>query len=131
MQRGGIAALVDLNRETDGALAADMLEILHIPITQAHLVGWGDICNWVKFLGEESHTYKALHPEYQAPRLLTAEYLACLVDVAAMINFNYARHGKGKKPDPIYRPWAAPKDKHFGKDPIPVRDFESWYYGGK
>ena len=130
MRGGGITALVELNRTTKGALAADILERLHVPLRQAHLIGWGEILNWASHLGEDSHTYAALHPDHVAPRVLIAEYAACIADAVAMLNFNFARRGKGKRPEPIFRPWKKPKAQKVGKEPIPIRDFESWYYGG-
>ena len=118
-----------MNRETEGALAADILERLHIPLAQAHVFGWGEILNWARFLGEGTHTVNALYPEYNVPQTLVAEYLACIADAIAILNFNYARKGKGRRPEPIFRPWQKKKEKRFGKDPIPIKDFESWYYG--
>lgn len=132
MQVGGIIALVGLNDETDGALAADMLERLHVPLSHAHIIGWGQVWNWARHLDESSYTHRALHSEQHAPLVLMAEYVACCADALAALNFNYCKvhGGKGKKPEPIERPWKKPQTKHIGAEPIPIMDFEDWYYGG-
>ena len=131
MLHGGIAALVDLNRDTDGALAADILERLHVPITQAHRIGWGEIYAWARHLGSGSYTFGAKQPEYDITPALVLEFIACCADAINSLNHNLCRAygSKGKKPDPIPRPWTEDKVKKIGSAPIPIRDFESWYYG--
>lgn len=58
--------------------------------------------------------------------------LADVYDAISALDFMFAKaHGSksGKRPEPYPRPWRN-KGERFGKDPIPVSDFNDWYYGG-
>lgn len=37
---------------------------------------------------------------------------------------------KARRFKPYPRPWLKPKTQHFGKDPIPIKDFDDWWEGG-
>lgn len=61
--------------------------------------------------------------------------IADLYDLVAAYAVMYARaHSGGRtiKNIPKYpRPWAEADSKRIGSGAIPVRDFDTWYYGGE
>lgn len=61
-----------------------------------------------------------------------AMLLATISDQLSQLVYLFSRvhGGKPKKPKPIPRPGVKDSTKHIGKDPIPIRDFDEWYYGG-
>jgi len=59
-----------------------------------------------------------------------AAALADLFDAVAILDAHVtaAYGGRRRRPKPYPRPWAkAPRVRHVGSKPIPVRDFESWW----
>lgn len=58
--------------------------------------------------------------------------LATVCDLLSMFQYTYlkANGGKPKKPKPIPRPGVKDSVQRIGKDPIPIQDFDDWYYGG-
>lgn len=82
----------------------------------------------------DSATYRALKPEETrfASRLQTNAILADVFDAIATFAalFAKAHGGKGKAPAPYPRPWAKADEQKIGSEPIPIKDFDNWYYGG-
>ena len=58
--------------------------------------------------------------------------LADIFDAVTLFTYTFARaHGsKGRKPEPYPRPWASGYAQKIGSDPIPISEFDRWYYGG-
>lgn len=58
--------------------------------------------------------------------------LASICDQLAQLQYVYIRShgGKAKKPKPIPRPGVKDGTRKVGRDPIPIKDFDRWYYGG-
>ena len=58
--------------------------------------------------------------------------LAAIYDQLAAFQYVYMRAngGKPKKPKPTPRPGVSDGTQKVGKDPIPIEDFDKWYYGG-
>jgi len=104
-----------------------MMERLGIPITRGHLFGWHHVCVWVRHLGQGTHTWAALNREEAAyaSQLHLAAQLADLYDLIAT-----ARFGEDAWRIRYPRPWDEGRE-HFGEDPIPISEFDSWYYGGE
>lgn len=53
------------------------------------------------------------------------QVLAVAVDQLQAMNFNL-RHGKGQRPKRLQRWWESVK-KRFGRDPIPLSQFDDWW----
>ena len=66
---------------------------------------------------------------------LVPQLLARISDSLELLIWEYTCvHSKGsrpKPPRPIPRPGVESGEKRVGKDPIPVADFDEWYYGGE
>lgn len=110
------------------------MTLLGMPFEKAaYSFGWGNLYDFAQNLSQESATFRALHPEESqfAQRMNIAAIMANLFDAVMMFSHVYAKaHGyKGKAPDPYPRPWAN-KGQSFGSDPIPISEFDKWYYGG-
>ena len=58
--------------------------------------------------------------------------LADAIDGISLLVYTVAKAygGKGKKPSKYPRPWDVDNAEHIGSDPIPISEFNEWYYGG-
>lgn len=68
--------------------------------------------------------------ELWAARFKTNELLADIYDAIAAFAWIVSRKGskrKGKPPERYPRPWAKPKKKIIGKNPVPVGGFWAWW----
>jgi hypothetical protein len=54
------------------------------------------------------------------------QVLATLVDQLQAVNFNL-RRGKGQRPKRMQRWWEKRKQQRFGRDPIPMSQFDDWW----
>jgi hypothetical protein len=102
----------------------------------AHVFGWGELFNFSQHLPESSATYRALHADaYRySSTLQQSAMLADLIDIttALVYSVNHMAGGHMKRPKPYPRPWVDDKDeKKIGAEPIPISDFDEWYYGGE
>ena len=93
---------------------------------------------FIKGLGSDSAFYRASHPD-DAQTLAwvngdaTCALIAELIDVVRMSANTLAYKGTGKRPprlEPYQRPWNRAKQQRYGRKPIPISQFEKWYYGG-
>lgn len=97
------------------------------------------LLRFVKGLGPDSAFFRASRPDQakaaawvdgSAECALIAELIDVVRESAAVLAYK----GTGKKPpkmEPYPRPWdGGRKKKQYGSDPIPIADFEQWYYGG-
>lgn len=132
-RRGGILALVRLDRETGGALTADMMERLGCSLVQApFLYGWHAVATWARHLPQDSAVWRARHPEEAA---FASDYQRAIIAadtfdaVMRVIGTIAAAHGTNvRDPQPYPRPHDGRKTEHFGSGGIPVSEFEAWYY---
>lgn len=96
--------------------------------------GWVELVNFSNHLPYGSATYRALHPdEYRfSTDLQRSAILADISDelMAFMYAYSTRNGGKPKRPRPYPRPWADDGSQRIGKDPIPISEFNNWYYGG-
>ena len=97
------------------------------------------LARFIKGLGYDSATYRARHPEDSKSIAWMDGTAACaliaeLIDTVRASAATLAYKGTGKRPpklNPYPRPWRKKDEsQHFGRDPIPVSDFNEWYYGG-
>lgn len=120
-----------MDEETDGALNADMMERLHIPLDAASVYGWHNVAVWVRHLGQGSYIYQAKNNEeaaYLSPLHIAAQ-LADIFDLLAR-----SRYGKDADKIKYPRPWDGRRERmRFGKpeDAIPISDFDKWWNGGE
>lgn len=113
-----------------------MLECLGCTLETAHYVGWDAVVNWARHLGSDSKTFASLNPEYSSfgSRLKTNILLADIYDAIMYFAWMYACSHREKgtlnplRPKRYPRPGIKDDDVHIGKDPIPIKDFDSWYY---
>lgn len=133
-QRGGIIALVRLDRETDGALTADCMERLGCTLAKARLFyGWHSLAVWARHLPQESATWRAQHPDeaafasaYGRALIATDIFDAIAYGTVSIVKANRATM---RDPKPYPRPNAKDRDaRHFGSGGIPISEFDAWYY---
>lgn len=118
-----------------------MLERLGIPLSDAPLVGWDSLLVFARHIARDasSSTFRALFPELAdfASPLRQSAILADIYDAIWDFSWNLAcaRLPKGqpmpKRPARYPRPGAKDDVLRIGKDAIPIKDFEEWYYGGE
>lgn len=134
-QRGGILDLVRLDRETGGALTADMMERLGCTMAGAPLVyGWHAVHVWSRHLPQGSAVWRAMHREegaFSSPYGL-ALLAADIFDAVMVAGRNAAEsNGATFRSQLKLHPRPGKKDDggHFGSGAIPVGEFDAWYYG--
>lgn len=130
--RGGILGLVRLDKETDGALTADMMERLGVTFAKAPITfGWHAMATWARHLPQDSATWRATHPEHArwSSDLGRAAMLADLFDaIAHVIGAIGAAHGARPRPPKPYPRPGARQEQRIGSGGIPVAEFDAWYY---
>lgn len=93
-------------------------------------MGWSQVAHFVQYLRPGSALYDELHPE-TAGWSHTDVMLADVFDAVAALHHAFVAANskkKPKRPKPYPRPWAKHKEtKHYGKDPIPLSEFNSWW----
>lgn len=79
-----------------------------------------------------------MYPEYAEwfAEGKTRAMLADIYDAISGLMFMFAKANtpknkkKPKQPKPYPRPWIKDTDKYsIGRDPIPIKDFDSWWDG--
>ena len=111
------------------------MTLLGMPFDRAaYSFGWGNLVVFVHHLPPSSALYRAMYGEASdfSSALKQSAILADLFDAVSALNFNFAKThgGKGRKPKPYPRPWANDNVQKIGSDPIPISEFNEWYYGG-
>ena len=94
------------------------------------------LCRFMKCLPLDSRTVSAMsgydNMDEWHERVKTNMLLADIYDNLSALRFAFISSKskkKGKKPEPYPRPWSKRKSKHFGKDPVKVKDFWAWWNG--
>ena len=97
----------------------------------AYSVGWGELVNFSKHLPASSATMRAKNEDMAVwdSNIKQSMILADIFDAIRMFNFSFAKHGE-KEPKPYTRPWAKESAKRIGSAPIPIEEFNDWYYRG-
>lgn len=72
---------------------------------------------------------RAIQPERAAwaAGLVTADLLALVADLLAVANWQRQGKRNAQRPKPITRPGDKPSASSWGAEPIPIRDFDSWW----
>ena len=96
--------------------------------------GWGELINFSNHLPIDSATHRALKPD-ESKFSTDLQHSAILADIFDVVSgfayaFSKAYGGKGQKPKQYPRPWANESAQKIGSKPIPISEFDAWYYGG-
>lgn len=137
--RGGICALVRVDRETDGALDADCMAHLGARLSDVPLtIGWDGLLVLYRHADETWATWRAQNRGQVGDWCTTLRTNALLADCVDAINAaayvvakaHSMKGSRPKAPDPVERPWAkAAGERHLGSGAIPRSEFLDWYYG--
>ena len=98
-------------------------------------MNWRDLRDFCKFLPMDSALRQATEPEYAkfGTQFNTGFILAEMYDLISTFSYMYASANsktRPKAPKPFPRPWYKEEDTvKYGSAPIPVKDFEDWWYG--
>lgn len=96
--------------------------------------GWANLISFVHHLPPSSAVYREAYGDASnfASDLKQSAILADLFDAIQALTYAYAKThgGKGNKPKPYPRPWVTDDAQHIGSKPIPISEFNDWYYGG-
>ena len=133
---GGIASLAEIIEEHGKALNYDLMTSTRW--TLADVGGelpWSALSAFVAYLPPGSALARSTGDDATWTR--DQMLLALICDELAVANWLTVCRGQKKskwpkRPKPIPRPGVEKQDegKRIGKDPIPVSDFDKWYYGG-
>lgn len=91
------------------------------------------LLSFIKYLPPDSALKREMDADVTwLTGMRTDMLLASLCDQVAQLQYMYIRShgGKARKPKPIPRPGVSDGTQKLGKDPIPIQDFDRWYYGG-
>lgn len=114
-----------------------MMERLGITLEDApSMFGWRSIVSWSDHITRDhsSHSWRSLNGKRAefANIAQQSEILASIYDAIAAQNSllsSHFSHKAYKRPKPYPRPYRSGNTKTYGRDPIPIKDFYSWYYG--
>lgn len=129
-----------MDEETEGALNADLLERVGVPLEAAGALGWHNVRDFARHAARNQATniWRAQHKDENtyASVYQTNATLADVFDLLAEFAANYsAVHSKTKRRPRVEkypRPWSKDEGiRRIGRDPIPVSQFDAWYYGGE
>ncbi len=91
------------------------------------------LLSFVRYLPPDSALKREMEPDNEwLSGMRNDMLLAAIYDQLSSIQYSYLRaHGaKPKKPKPLARPGVKDGAQRVGKDPIPIANFDEWYYGG-
>lgn len=127
---GGIFGLCQLLDEHGEAIAFDLITLgLRLDWLGTEALSWWDLLVVVKHLGRTSALAASLVGE-AAQWGATEHLLAATLDALNAANWQRAGKKTAPRPKPIPRPGAKSADRRFGKDPIPISEFDDWWEGG-
>ena len=134
---GGILGLVALVEEHGSAIDYDLLTLTSYSLDDiGDGLPWSRFRSFIRHLPAGSALYRELEPDQAlwSDGLRTADVLADIFDLLQSFRGTYVNaNSKGRKVrnlKPYPRPWLKPKMQHIGRDPIPIKDFDSWWEGG-
>ena len=137
---GGILGAVEAIEAHGGALEYDLMTRAGMTLDDIpSRMSWRALINFYTHLDAGSALFKEISPEvadWQGTGRLPM-LLADLIDSVNMMRYENSimhRRRRGfrpKKPKPYPRPWVKEdKGTKIGRDPIPAKDFDSWWEGG-
>lgn len=113
------------------------MRVLGVPLDYCHLYGWHNVAALARHLRQDegSFIWRAENRELAqyGSDLSRSAMLADLIDMVASFAHLYVSahtHSKPRQPKPYPRPWKKDTER-IGKDPIPISEFDKWYYGGE
>ena len=90
---------------------------------------------FVRGLPAESATVREVSPDggWSRTDMLLARICEGVEAIAWLEACRGAKRRSQRPPRPkrIQRPGVEPDGRRIGRDPIPIQDFEKWYYGGE
>lgn len=133
---GGIAGLVEIIESHGKALNYDLMTKTRWTLADAGRgMPWSALSAFVAYLPPDSALSRSLGEDATWTR--DQMLMALIADELAIANWLFVSKGVKKsqrpaKPKPIPRPGIEREDKgrHIGADPIPISEFDTWYYGG-
>lgn len=122
--------------EHGSAIDYDLLTLTSYSISDiGDALPWSRFLSFIRHLPMGSALMRELEPEQalwsDGTRL--ADVLADIFDLLNGFKGTYINaHSKkrARSIEPYPRPWLKKKTKHFGKDPIPISEFDTWWKGG-
>ena len=134
---GGIAGLAEVIEEHGKALNYDLMTKTRWTLADAgRAMPWSALSAFIAYLPPDSALSRSIGEDATWTR--DQMLLALLCDEMAVSNWMAACRGQRKsrwpkRPRPIPRPGVDAKagEKRIGKEPIPVTEFDKWYYGGE
>lgn len=124
---GGILGLLDLVDEHQEAVEFELIAAgIRWRDIGSEALNWRDLFvlvrRWQKLPGNALGA--AVHG-HEVPSW-NQQVLAVLVDQLQAANF-LLRRGKGARPKRFARWWEKRKQQKFGRDPIPISQFDAWW----
>ena len=137
---GGIAGLVRQIAEHGEAIEYDLITRAGMSLDDVPArLSWRALGVFVRHLDASSAYVREVAPD-TAPWIgtdLLATMTADLIDALRILDWHFcqANTPKGKpkprKPKPYPRPWKTDDSTvKVGRDPIPIKDFDTWWNGG-
>ena len=135
---GGIAGLAEVMEEHGKALNYDLMTRTRWTLADVGRdMPWSALAAFVEYLPPDSALSRSIGTDatWTRDQMLMAQICDYLAEANWMFVCKGIKKSKWpKRPKPIPRPGVSDEDKgakHIGKDPIPVSEFEKWYYGGE
>lgn len=114
------------------ALRADLLRNgLRLGDLGSEALTWADLIAFVAWVKTTHDSALGFEIRGHAIWSIEAQLSAVVADQLAIANWQRAGKKNSPKPKPIPRPWEKSKSTTFGKDPVKVKDFDTWWDSGK
>lgn len=127
---GGIHCLLTLLDEHQEAIEYDLISLgLRLAWLGTGRLTWRDLAVIVRHSPRTSALARAVNGD-ETTWSLTDHLLAGVYDLLALANWQRAGKKNSPRPRPLPRPGKAGDGKRIGKDPIPIRDFNTWWEKG-
>lgn len=130
---GGILGLLlDVLQEPArrSALQYDLLRAgLSLDDLGSEALTWYDLRVFVRHVQTSPDSALGLELRGHAVWSVEAQLLATIADSLAWANWQRAGKKNAPKPKPLERPWLKAKGQKFGKDAIPLSEFDDWWDG--
>lgn len=128
---GGIAGLLRLLDEHGEAVEYDLISLgLRLDDLGTPALSWRDLLVIVTNLPRTSALARDIVGE-DALWGVGEHLLATVVDVLQQGNWQRGQKPHAPRPKPVKRPGAKSETKTYGSDPIPIADFDAWWYGDR
>ncbi|MDO8308561.1 MAG: hypothetical protein Q7V58_09450 [Actinomycetota bacterium] len=127
---GGIQGLLNLLDEHQEAIEYDLIVLgLRLAWLGSPRLTWRDLAVIIRHSPRTSALAGAVNGDETAWSI-TDHLLAGVTDLLALANWQRSGKKSAPRPKPLPRPGKKAWGKRIGKDPIPIRDFNSWWEKG-